>query len=124
MPKNYGKGGRKGKALLPKKKKVIKVPKRINYTLQQKFFACELKKSGKKPKEIIRLFKEKYGLEPKASTLATFYKPENMDSFEEYGHRYTHMASVETTINKKQRPTIMIDMEFALLRMVKKSINT
>ena len=111
------KGAGRERPCYQKKKKGIKVPKRINYTLQQKFFACELKKSGKKPKEIIRLFKEKYGLEPKPSTLATFYKPENMDSFEEYGHRYTRMASVETTINKKQWPTIMIDMEFALLSM-------
>ena len=65
MPKSDGKGGRKGKRPYYQKKKVIKVPKGINYTLEQKFFACELKISGKKQKEIIGLFKENCGLEPK-----------------------------------------------------------
>ena len=110
------KGSKRGKG------PAIKEHKRTSYTLEQKLFACDLKKSGKRPKEILKLFKDKYGLAPKPSTLATFYKAENMKRFEEYGHRDTRMASVETTINKTQRPTIMVDMEFALLSMVKKSI--
>ena len=116
MSKHNGEGSKKGKGPATKNsKKVIKEPKRALYTLEQKFFACDLKKSGKRPKEILKLFKDKYGLAPKPSTLATFYKPENMKRFEEYGHRDTRMASVETSINKTQRPTIMVDMEFALL---------
>ena len=119
-----GTGSKKGKGPKTKKsKKVIKEPKRALYTLEQKFFACDLKKSGKRPKEISKLFNEKYGFSPKASTLATFYKPQNMERFEEFGHRDTRMASVETSLNKTQRPTIMVDMEFALLSMVKKSLN-
>ena len=46
-----------------------------------------------------------------------------MKRFEEFGHRDTRMASVETCINKTQWPTIMVNMEFALLSMVKKSLN-
>ena len=112
MPKHNGKGSNKGKG-----------PERTTYMLEQKFFACKLKKSGKKLKEILRLFKEKYGLEPKRSTLATFYNPDNMERYEKIGSRDTSMASVETHINKTQRPTIMSDMEFALLSMLKKEIN-
>ena len=114
MAKHNGKGSKKGKG--PKTKRAL-------YMLEQKFFACNLKKSGKKPKEISKLFNEKYCLSPKASTLATFYKPENMKRFEEFGHRDTRMASVETSINKTQRPTIIVVMEFAVISMVKKQIN-
>ena len=53
------KGSKNGKGPATKKsKKVIKEPKTTSYTLEQKFFACNLKKSGKRPKEILKLFKE------------------------------------------------------------------
>ena len=46
-----------------------------------------------------------------------------MERYEKIGSRDTSMASVETHINETQRPTIMSDMEFALLSMLKKAIN-
>ena len=46
-----------------------------------------------------------------------------MANHEQRGPRNTSMASVETHVNPTQRPTIMIDMEFALLSMIKKSNN-
>ena len=126
MAKPADKGGRKGKDPATKKpKKSIKKnkEKRHVFTLQQKYFACELKTLGKKPKEIATLFEKRYGVRPISSTLSSFYKKENLERYEKLGHRETVMASVETSINKTQRPTIMIDMEFALLCMLKKSLN-
>ena len=46
-----------------------------------------------------------------------------MERYRDYGQKDTCMASVETSINKTQRPTIIVDMEFALLSMINKSIN-
>ena len=46
-----------------------------------------------------------------------------MKRYQDYGHKDTRMASVETSINKTQRPTIIADMEFALLSMINKSVN-
>ena len=39
-----------------------------------------------------------------------------MERYRDYGQKDTRMASVETSINKTQRPTIIVDMEFALLK--------
>ena len=55
---------------------------------------------------------------------ATFYKAENMKRYEKHGHKDTCMASVETHMNKRQRPTIMVDMEYALLYRFKKATNS
>ena len=46
-----------------------------------------------------------------------------MRKYEKHGESNTNMASVKTCDNRMQRPTILIDMEFALLCMVKKSTN-
>ena len=46
-----------------------------------------------------------------------------METHELRGSRNTSMASVETHVNPTQRPTIMIDMEFALVGMIKKANN-
>ena len=108
----------------PKKKvKVFKKNKRQNWTVEQKNYGRDLKKEGKQPHEIRKLFMEKYGVEVKSSTLSTWYKPSNMERHEQMGHTNTRMASVETNVNPIQRPTIMIDMEFALLEYVQKSMN-
>ena len=49
MAKNNGKGGKKGKDTATKKiNKVIKQNKRTTWTLEQKAFACNLKKEGKR----------------------------------------------------------------------------
>ena len=123
MPKRnkQGKGPAKGP---PKKKvKVFKKNIRQKFTCEQKNLARELKKEGKQPHEIIKIFKEKYDVEVKPSTLATWYNTRNMATHEQRGPRNTSMASVETHVNPTQRPTIMIDMEFALLSMIKKSNN-
>ena len=125
MPKSDGKG-KKGKRPAkgpPKKKvKVIKPKKRETWTCEQKNFVRELKKEGKEPKEIIQIFKKKYGVLVKASTLATWYNETNMAKYEQRASKNTSMASVETHVNPTQRPTIMIDMEFALVSMIKKLI--
>ena len=53
MSKNNGKGGKKGKGPATKKiKKVIKGHKRTTWMLEQKVFACNLKRSGKRPRGI------------------------------------------------------------------------
>ena len=120
MPKRnkQGKGPAKGP---PKKKvKVLKKIIRQKWTCEQKNLARELKKEGKQPHEIIKIFKEKYDVEVKPSTLATWYNTRNMATHEQRGPRNTSMASVETHVNPTQRPTIVIDMEFALLSMIKK----
>ena len=124
MPKSDGKGGKKGKAPATNKpRKIIKKEKRHKFTMAQKYYACKLKKSGKKPKEIAEEFEKRFNVKPGSSTLATFYNAENMKRYETMGPSDTVTTSVETSINRTQRPTILIDMEFALLCMVKKSLN-
>ena len=63
MPKHNGKSSKNGKGRakgpVTKKVKVLKPSKRIKFTVEQRWYACELKKSGKKPIEISRLFLEK-----------------------------------------------------------------
>ena len=117
------KGKNKGKGPQKKKVKVVKPTIRHSYTFEQKNFARVLKKEGKQPHEIIKIFKEKYDVEVKPSTLATWYNTKNMETHELRGSRNTSMASVETHVNPTQRPTIMIDMEFALVGMIKKANN-
>ena len=120
MPKQ-GTGPAKGP---PKKKvKVLKETTRQKFTCEQKNHARDLKKDGKQPHEIIKIFKEIYDVEVKPSTLATWYNTKNMETHELRGSRNTSMASVETHVNPTQRPTIMIDMEFALVGMIKKANN-
>ena len=92
MAKSDGKG-KKGKGPdkgPPKKKvKVIKPRKREKWTCEQKMFVCELKKERKEPKEIIELFKKKYGVKVKASTLATWYNKKNMATYEQRATKNT-----------------------------------
>ena len=124
MAKNNGKGGKKGKGPATKKiKKVIKQNKRTTWTLEQKAFACNLKREGKRVQDIKKAFEEKFGLSIQSSTLATFYNEKNMERYRDYGQKDTRMASVETSINKTQRPTIIVDMEFALVSRVQESSN-
>ena len=113
MPKHNGANSKKGKGQ----------SKRASYTVEQRFYACHLKESGKSPKEIGTLLKEKYGLDLQSSTLSTFYNKKNMKKYKKECHRYSLMASGETSINKIQRPTILLDMEFVLVSMVKDSFN-
>ena len=114
------KGKNKGKGPPKKKVKVVKPTIRHTYTVEQKNFARVLKKEGKEPKEIIKSFKEKYGLEPKPSTMSTWYNEKNMAMHELMASRNTSMASVETHVNPAQRATILLDTEYALLGMIKK----
>ena len=82
MPKRnkQGKGPAKGP---PKKKvKVLKKTIRQKWTCEQKNHARDLKKEGKQPHEIIKIFKEKYDVEVKPSTLATWYNTKNMETHE------------------------------------------
>ena len=96
---------------------------RQKFTCEQKNFARALKNEGKKPCEIIKRFKDRYGVVVKASTMSTWYNDKNMETHEQRVSRNTSMASVETHVNPGQRPTIMLDMEFALLGMIKKANN-
>ena len=118
MPKQ-GTGPAKGPP--PRKKqKQYKQPKRQTYTVEQKTFARVLKKEGKEPSEIIKRFKEKYGVEVKPSTMSTWYNDKNMATHEQMVSRNTCMDSVETHVNPAQRATILLDTEYALLGMIKK----
>ena len=127
MAKSNGKRSRNGKGPAkgpPKKKvKVVKTTTRQTWTCEQKDLARELKKEGKEPHEIMKIFKEKYGVEPSPSTLSTWYNTRNMAKHEQRGPRSSSMAKVETHVNPTQRPTILIDMEFALVSMLKKASN-
>ena len=98
-------------------------PPRQKFTCEQKNLARELKKDGKQPQEIIEIFKQRYGVVLKSSTLSTWYNTTNMANHERRGPTNTSMASVETHVNPTQRPTILIDMEFALVSMIKKYDN-
>ena len=93
------------------------------FTCEQKNLARDLKNEGKQPREIIKIFKDRYDVMVKASTMATWYNHKNMETHEQRVSRNTSMASVETHVNPSQRPTIMIDMEFALVGMIKKANN-
>ena len=99
------------------------MPKK-KYTLEQKSYVRDLKKKGKQAQEITQLFMETYGVEVKPSTLATWYTPSNMETHEQRGHTNTSMASVETHYNPRQRPTIMLDLDCALLHQIKESNNS
>ena len=90
MPKHNSKGG---------KCPATKQSKRTSYTLEQRFYACYLKQSSKSPKEIGTLLKEKYDLDLASSTLSTYYNKANIDRYKKEGHRYSLMASGETSIN-------------------------
>ena len=63
MPKHNGANSKKGKGPAKgpatKKKKVLKQRKRTKFTIEQRVFACELKKSGKKGERNIKIIPEK-----------------------------------------------------------------
>merc|ERR1739842_75266 len=107
-----------------KKVKIIEKNKKQTYTLEHKNLNRQLKKEGKEPHEIRKLFMEKYEVEVRPSTLATWYNKSNMERHEQRVHTNTSMASVETHVNPSQRPTILIDMECALVQQVEKSNNS
>ncbi len=90
------------------------------YTTAQKSFVCELRKSGKNLRDISTLFTNEYGYRAPDSTLATIYNADNMEKLNKNCHSKSPMSSVETTINQKQRPSILVDLEFALAINVKK----
>ena len=90
------------------------------YTTEQKSFVCELRKSGKNLRDISTQFTNQYGYRAPDSTLATIYNADNMEKLNKNCHSKSPMSSVETTINQKQRPSILVDLEFALAINVKK----
>ena len=93
---------------------------RQKFTCEQKNFARALKNEGKKPCEIIKRFKDRYGVVVKASTMSTWYNDKNMETHEQRVSINTSMDSVETHVNPAQRATILLDTEYALLGMIKK----
>jgi len=96
---------------------------RQTFTLEQKNFARALKREGTEPCEIKKRFKDRYGVVVKPSTMSTWYNDQNMETHEQRVSTNTSMDSVETHVNPGQRPPIMLDMEFALLGMIKKANN-
>ena len=125
MGKSNGKRSRNGKGPLKKRVRVEKQRKRVSWTMEQRDFVCKIRKEeGKEAHEILKIFKERYGVVPKPSTLSTWYNKENMALYEKRGPRNSSMAKVEKHHNPTQRPTILIDMEFALVGMLKKASNT
>ena len=96
---------------------------RQTFTLEQKNFARVLKRGGTEPCEIKKRLKDRYGVVVKASTMSTWYNERNMQTHEQRVSINTSMDSVETHVNPRQRPTIMKDMEFALVAMINKANN-
>ena len=70
MPKRNTKGKCPAKGPPQKKVKIIKRNKKQTWTFEHKNYARELKKEGKQPHEIRKLFMEKYEVEVRPSTLA------------------------------------------------------
>ena len=93
---------------------------RQKFTLEQKNFARALKREGTEPCEIKKRFKDRYGVDVKASTMSTWYNEKNMQTHEQRVSINTSMDSVETHVNPGQRATILLDTEYALLGMIKK----
>ena len=82
-----GKGRDKGppkkkETVIKKKVKVVKERIREKWTMEHKMFVCRLKKEGKEQKEIKTLFKERFGVVPIHSTLATWYNDKNMAKYQ------------------------------------------
>ena len=82
-----GKGPDKGPpkkkdTVIKKKVKVVKERIREKWTMEHKMFVCRLKKEGKEQKEIKTLFKERFGVVPIHSTLATWYNDKNMAKYQ------------------------------------------
>ena len=93
---------------------------RQTFTLEQKNFARVLKRGGTEPCEIKKRFKDRYGVDVKASTMSTWYNEKNMQTHEQRVSINTSMDSVETHVNPGQRAPILLDTEYALLGMIKK----
>ena len=93
---------------------------RQTFTLEQKNFARALKREGTEPCEIKKRFKDRYGVDVKASTMSTWYNEKNMQTHEQRVSINTSMDSVETHVNPGQRAPILLDTEYALLGMIKK----
>ena len=85
---------------------------RQSYTLEQKQFAINLRKSGKANREIIKALKDKFGLTVKSSSVATMYNAKNMKKIEAHG--VTALTGQEKRVNPIQRPRILVDMEHFL----------
>ena len=114
MPERNKQGDDPTKGPPQKKVKVVEKPIRQRYTVGVKNHARELKKEGKQAYEITEILKKEYDVDVKSSTLATWYNPRNMKTHGQRGSLNTCMASVETHDNPTQRPSIVIDTEYAL----------
>ena len=69
---------------------------RLSYTPETKQYVINLHKDGKTNKEIITELKDKYGLKVSSSTVATFYKAENMERIE--AHSVNAVAYAEAAV--------------------------
>ena len=69
-----------------------------------------------KPSDNSDAFYQRYGLRLPSSSLSTLYNDNGMKMCEELIKRSSLMNSVETQINRTQRPTMMIDLNYILIR--------
>ena len=71
---------------------------RQTFTLEQKNFARVLKRGGTEPCEIKKRFKDRYGVDVKASTMSTWYNDKNMQTHEQRVSINTSMDSFKNHI--------------------------
>ena len=97
------------------KGKGAKKSEKTSFTNEHRNLVCRLKRAGTKPSVISTYFFNRFGFVPKSSTLSSLYNDKGMKKYEDLLKRDSLMASVETHINKSQRPTMMVDMDYILM---------
>ena len=118
MAKN---GANKGRKPTRKHRKVQQKPtvdikgRMLNVTLQQRIYACRLRKEGKEACQISAALHEKYGLELPSSSLSSLYNAKAMKTCEDLIRRGSLMHTVEYQFNRKQRPTMMTDLDYIFI---------
>ena len=128
MAKSTG-NGPKGKGPLPSKRRKIKqgAEKRAKYTVEQKIFVIKLHKDGKPFNKIRKLYHEKYvGALIPSSTLSSWYsqKKKIMSGISEFcgDFKTDKVTSSVTRVYNTQRPQILVDTEYFLLKYIKQLV--
>ena len=94
-----------------RKPKGLEKVKKTMFTHEHRILVCGLKMGGMEPKHISDAFYQKYSLQLPSSSLSTLYNDNGTKIYKELIKRGSLMNSVETQINRKQRPTMMIDLD-------------
>ena len=102
-------------AKVTKKKNGPGSKKRKRYKMDMKFTVCQWKVKDKmRPMDIKKKLKEQYNVVVSAGTLAGWYSPKMVKKF--YETAPDRLKVRDLRHNPKQRPDILVDMEFILSR--------